>query len=73
MKVLQLEGNIQGEWKRLHFDLEPFPEGPVKNRLQQVHGMTERGERPSDNDVAFCWEQGLWLEKLYPEGLLPPE
>ena len=73
MKVLHLEGNIQGEWKRLHFDLEPFPEGPVKNRLQQVHGMTERGERPSDDDLAFCWQQGLQLERLYPEGLLAEE
>ena len=73
MKILHLEGNIQGEWKRLHFDLEPFPEGPTKDRLLQVHGMTERGERPSDGDVAFCWEQALQLERIYPEGLLHPE
>ena len=73
MKVLQLEGNIQGEWKRLHFDLDPFPEGPTKDRLLQVHKMTERGERPSDDDLSFVWEQALQLERIYPEGLLPPE
>ena len=73
MKTIRLQGSIQGEWKHLHFDLEPFPEGPVKNRLLQVHGMTERGERPSDDDLSFAWEQALQLERIYPEGLLPPE
>ena len=73
MKVLHLEGNVSGEWKNIAFDLEQFPEGPVKNRLQQVHGMTERGERPSDDDLSFAWEQALQLERIYPEGLLPPE
>ena len=73
MKVLQLEGNIQGEWKRLHFDITPFPSGPVKNRLRQVHAMVEEGQRPSDDDLSFAWEQALQLERIYPEGLLPPE
>ena len=73
MKVLHLEGNVQGEWKDITFDLEPFPEGPTKDRLRQVHGMTERGERPSDDDLSFAWEQALQLERIYPEGLLPPE
>ena len=73
MKVLHLEGNVSGEWKNIAFDLEPFPEGPTKDRLLQVHGMTERGERPSDDDLSFAWEQALQLERIYPEGLLPPE
>ena len=73
MKVLQLEGNIQGEWKRLHFDITPFPSGPVKDRLLEVHVMTERGERPSDSDLSFAWEQALQLERIYPEGLLTSE
>ena len=73
MTVLHLEGNIQGEWKRLHFDITPFPSGPVKDRLLEVHAMTERGERPSDDDLSFAWEQALQLERIYPEGLLPPE
>ena len=73
MTVLHLEGNIQGEWKRLHFDITPFPSGPVKDRLLEVHAMTGRGERPSDDDLSFAWEQALQLERIYPEGLLPPE
>ena len=73
MKTIRLQGNVSGEWKRLHFNLEPFPEGPTKDRLLQVHGMTERGERPSDDDLSFVWQQALQLERIYPEGLLPPE
>ena len=73
MKTIRLQGSIQGEWKHLHFDLEPFPEGPVKNRLRQVHAMVEEGQRPSDSDLSFVWQQALLLEKIYPEGLLPPE
>ena len=72
MKTLRLQGNIRGEWKNLAFDVERFPEGPVKERLLTVHDMTERGERPSDPDIDFAWEQALQLEKIYPEGLLPP-
>lgn len=73
MKVLRLEGSVQGEWKRLHFDVEPFPDGPIRDRLRQVHGMVEGGQRPSDDDLAFCWQQALQLEKCYPGGLLPLE
>ena len=73
MKTIRLQGSIQGEWKHLHFDLEPFPEGPVKNRLRQVHATVEEGQRPSDSDLSFAWEQAFQLEKIYPEGLLPPE
>jgi hypothetical protein len=69
MKTIQLEGNIRGEWKRLGFDIEPFPEGPVKERLLEIHSMTERGERPSDPDLEFAWNQALLLERIYPEGL----
>ena len=73
MKTIRLQGNVSGEWKNIAFDLEPFPSGPVKDRLLEVHAMSERGERPSDSDVAFCWEQALQLERIYPEGLLHPE
>ena len=73
MKTIRLQGNVSGEWKNIAFDLEPFPEGPVKNRLRQVHAMVEEGQRPSDSDLSFVWQQGLLLEKIYPEGLLPPE
>ena len=72
-KTIRLQGNVSGEWKNIAFDIEPFPEGPVKNRLRQVHAMVEEGQRPSDDDLSFAWEQALQLERIYPEGLLPPE
>ena len=73
MKTIRLQGNVSGEWKNIAFDIEPFPEGPTKDRLQQVHAMVEEGQRPSDDDLSFAWQQALQLERIYPEGLLPPE
>lgn len=73
MKTLRLQGNVGGEWKNLAFDIEPFPDGPVKDRLLTIHAMTERGERPSDPDLSFAWDQGLQLERIYPEGLSQTE
>lgn len=73
MKILRLQGNVSGEWKRLHFDITPYPEGPTKDRLLQVQAMVEEGKRVSDDDLAFCWQQALQLEQLYPEGLLPSD
>ena len=73
MKTIRLQGNVSGEWKNIAFDIEPFPEGPVKNRLRQVHAMVEEGQRPSDDDLSFAWQQALQLERIYPEGLLTSE
>lgn len=72
-QILRLQGNLGGEWKNIAFDIEPFPEGPVKDRLLAVHAMAERGENPSDPDLAFAWEQALQLERIYPEGLSQTE
>ena len=68
-KILRLQGNVDYTWKNLAFDVEKFPEGPTRERLEAIHGMAERQERVSDPDLAFAWGQAIQLERLYPEGL----
>ena len=70
-RVLKLQGSIQGIWKNLSIDLDKEPPGPSRDRLEAVHEMLQKGERPSVPDSEFAWDYALKLEQYFPDAVLP--